>query len=239
MRIGICDDNEYTIDCIKDIIRNMKKTFDGQIEVCEYHDGKDIFKDNDINKLDLLFLDIDMPYIDGIKAGDYIRNKLCNYDMEIVYVTGKSGYEKQLFDYRPLYFLQKPIKAEELEHCINKCNDLKHLHDRIFTCISNRKTLDIRAGDIFYFEISGRYVILYGKGMEGIHINKTLVQIAEELELSTFIQINRYQIVNVKYIQQMDKYSLKMEDGQTFDISRDRSREVAMKFAYITRKLIR
>lgn len=131
------------------------------------------------------------------------------------------------------------IKAGELEHCINKCNDLKHLHDRIFTCISNRKTLDIRAGDIFYFEISGRYVILYGKGMEGIHINKTLVQIAEELELSTFIQINRYQIVNVKYIQQMDKYSLKMEDGQTFDISRDRSREVAMKFAYITRKLIR
>lgn len=56
MRIGICDDNEYTIDCIKDIIRNMKKTFDGQIEICEYHDGKDIFKDNDINKLDLLFL---------------------------------------------------------------------------------------------------------------------------------------------------------------------------------------
>lgn len=239
MRVGICDDNEYSIGCMKDIISNMKKPFDGIIEICEYRDGKEILKDSDINELDLLFLDIDMPYIDGIKVGDYIRNKLCNYDMEIVYVTGKSGYEKQLFDYQPLYFLEKPIKAEAVEHCINKCNDLKHLHDRIFKCVSNRETLDVRLGDILYFEISGRSVVLYRKGMEGIPINKTIAQIAEELASSTFIQINRCQIVNVKYIQQMDKYSLEMVDGQTFDISRDRSREVAMKFMNIARKLVR
>lgn len=238
MRVGICDDNVYSIDCIKDIIINMEKSFDGQIEIYEYQDGSDIFKDSDINKLDLLFLDIDMPHIDGIKVGDYIRNKLYNNDIEIVYITGQSGYEKLLFDYQPLYFLQKPLKEKAVEHCINKCNDLKHLHDRIFRCISNRKTLDVRIGDILYFEISGRSVILYRKGMEGICINKTIVQIAQELESSTFIQINRCQIINVKYIQQMDKYFLKMMDGQTFNISRDRSREVAIKFTYITRKLI-
>ena len=237
MVVGICDDNEYSVECIKDIISNMKKTFDGQIEICEYCDGKDIFKDNDINKLDLLFLDIDMPYIDGIKVGDYIRNKLYNYDMEIVYVTGMSGYEKKLFDYQPLYFLEKPIKAEAVEYCINKCNDLKHLHDRIFQCVSNRKTFDIRLGDIVYFETNGRCVNLFRKGMDGIPINKTIAQIMEELPLSTFIQINRCQIVNVKYIQTMMKYSLEMVDGKIFDISRDRSHEVTMKFVNIMRML--
>lgn len=238
MKIGICDDNEYIIDCIKDIISNMKKPFDGQIEICEYCDGRDIFKDSDINKLDLLFLDIYMPHIDGIMVGDYIRNKLYNYDIAIVYITGKAGYEKQLFDYQPLYFLEKPIKAEAVEHCINKCNDIKHLHDRIFRCVNNRETLDIKLGDILYFEVEERNVILHRNGMEGITINKTMKQIEEELASSTFIKINRSQIVNVKYIQEMGRYSLKMTNGKIFEISRNRDQEVAKQFISISQKLI-
>ncbi len=238
MNIGICDDNAYSIECIKGIINNMEKTFDGTIKICEYCDGRDIFKDSDINKLDLLFLDIDMPHIDGIIVGDYIRNKLYNYDIEIVYITGKAGYEKQLFDYQPLYFLEKPVKAEAVEYCINKCNDIKHLHDRIFRCVINRENFDIKLGDIVYFEKKERNVILHRNGMEGIPINKTMKQVEKEVASSTFIKISRSQVVNVKYIQEMGRYSLKMTNGKEFEISRNKSQEVAKQFISISRKLV-
>lgn len=237
MIVGICDDEEYIIEFIKNVISNMEKTFDGTVEIVEYRDGKEILTDDEINKLDLLFLDIEMPYVDGIKVGDYIRNKVHNYDIQIVYVTGRSGYERKLFDYQPLHFLEKPVKPEDVEYCINKCNDLKHLHSRIFTCISNRREISVKIEDIVYFERTGKNVNIFMKDKESIPINKTIAQVAEELAMAMFIQINRYQVINTKYIQKMYRESVEMTDGNKFYISRERVHEVAIQFLNIMRKM--
>jgi two-component SAPR family response regulator len=67
----------------------------------------------------LIFLDIELGDMLGVDVGRYIRNKLNNYFMEIVFISAYDKYDRELFDLQPLNFLRKAINEESIENCID------------------------------------------------------------------------------------------------------------------------
>ncbi len=63
------------------------------------------------NQFDLIYLDIEMDQINGIEVGRQIRKEMKDYTTEIVYVSGKDEYDRQLFEVQPLHFIPKPIAS--------------------------------------------------------------------------------------------------------------------------------
>ena len=63
------------------------------------------------NQFDLIYLDIEMDQINGIEVGRQIRKEMKDYTTEIVYVSGKDEYDRQLFEVQPLQFIPKPIAS--------------------------------------------------------------------------------------------------------------------------------
>lgn len=62
------------------------------------------------NRVDLVFLDIELMRLSGIDLGHYIRKELNNINIQIVYISSKTSYAIKLFKTQPYDFLIKPIK---------------------------------------------------------------------------------------------------------------------------------
>lgn len=70
--------------------------------------------------LDLLFLDIEFGKgMDGVKVGEMLRADLANEAAQIVYVSAVEDYAMRLFRNRPMDFLPKPVKRQDIERVMN------------------------------------------------------------------------------------------------------------------------
>ena len=72
----------------------------------------DSIKEN--GNYDLIFLDIELGKINGVEIGHIIREDMEDYVTKIIYISSKSGYDRQLFEVQPLHFLQKPLDEEKV-----------------------------------------------------------------------------------------------------------------------------
>ena len=115
-RIAICDDEKSTCAEIESyilmysklrFIRNEIEVFYSGEAFCEYVKQGNFF--------DLLFLDIELPAINGIEVGKFVRTSLGDEKMDIIYISSKINYAMQLFQNRPMDFLVKPVKYSAVE----------------------------------------------------------------------------------------------------------------------------
>lgn len=70
-------------------------------------------------KINILFLDIELPGKDGVMVGKYIREVLEDENIFLVYISSKENYALQLFQNRPFDFLVKPIEQAKIYHVLD------------------------------------------------------------------------------------------------------------------------
>lgn len=112
---------EDDVEIIDDILYFIKKKFK---KIYIANDGKealDLFNENDI---DLLLLDINIPYINGLQVAEIIRKE--NADIPILFLSAYSEKNKLLkaIDLQIHGYILKPLKIDELRTSLNKMTDL-------------------------------------------------------------------------------------------------------------------
>lgn len=114
-QIGICDDENSTCSELENILIDYFKVSGLNVQVNVWNCAEDFMRDVPLKvKVDLLFLDIELPNYNGIYVGEYIRNDINNYAMHIIYVSSKTNYAMELFKIHPYDFIIKPIDKERL-----------------------------------------------------------------------------------------------------------------------------
>ena len=98
--IAVCDDmKEITAQLVQIAEQQSMK----QIQTVKgFYSGGQLMEYMAKNNVDLLFLDIELGDMTGIDISRKIRKEDHNDTMQIVYMTGKEGYERELFDFQPL-----------------------------------------------------------------------------------------------------------------------------------------
>ncbi len=114
INIAICDDISYICEQINTYIQEFYIETEEQFEIYIANDAETLYEIMKKEKIDLLFLDIELPDINGVEIGNYIRKKMQDDDMQIVYISGKQDYCRSLFDIRPMNFLDKPFTREDI-----------------------------------------------------------------------------------------------------------------------------
>lgn len=235
MKIAICDDEKNICIELEDLL--TKNTEDKGIiyDIDIFDSGKALCKELKETNYDLIFLDIELLDLDGVKVGKFIRENLRNEAVQIAYISSKKEYAMELFDYRPINFLVKPISKESIEKVINKCltvNSQKH-----FT-FSYKKGCDfykVEFSKILYFEKDGRRIKITTKDKEDIFYGR-MEEVYEQLDGKEFLFIHKSVIVNYNYISRMKYESLIMMDGKEFSISQSRRKEIRKKFAILRKR---
>ena len=119
MKTVICDDEKSTCSELEEIILKYAKEKSVSLVTEVFYSGDTLLDYLKREKINILFLDIELPGKDGVMVGKYIREVLEEENIFLIYISSKENYALQLFQNRPFDFLVKPIEAAKIYHVLD------------------------------------------------------------------------------------------------------------------------
>lgn len=200
MRILICDDDVLMIEKISTLIKNYFESFHIKCPaIIHFTDGSTLLAD--MGEKDILFLDIEMPGMNGIYVGNELKKKY--KDIIIFVITSYPEYLDDAMRFHVFRYLSKPI--DELRFFRNMTDALYH-YNTINTKIAVETKQDVHVlpvSSIVAIEAIARKVIVHttAQDFESIH---TMQYWFEQLPSNLFFQTHRSFIVNYAHVVDFD-----------------------------------
>ena len=207
-QIVVCDDEQRILD---DISQKVKEQFNKEnisVECISMNDSRLLIEHIENAHIDVLFLDIDMPYFSGMDIAGFInKNRLSTL---IVFVTSHDALVYQTFEYRPFSFVRKSYIDEELEPLIKRIAlELKERKEELVVS-RGQEILRIPIKGIVFVEASGNYLNIR-TDKEEYKIRETMTSIEKELKCKGFIRCHKGYLVNCDYIVKVASGQLEVE----------------------------
>ncbi|WP_395025320.1 LytR/AlgR family response regulator transcription factor [Robinsoniella sp.] len=234
IHIAVVDDEHIFRDSISEIIKNKMQCLEIPFKIHKLCDAKSLIDLVDSIPISLIFLDIDMPEFNGLDAGEYLFKR--NYNREIVYV---SGYENYVFDalkYYPFNFVRKTHMQHEIPSTIENFIGIYNNDYKFITITSGYKTLRVLLKDILYFSKSGRKTCIIRLNDDPIYTWESMTKIAKTCLDIGFCRISKDKIVNLKYVESIDKTEVILNNGITLPLSKEWLESSVQQFLVYRRK---
>ncbi|GAL01595.1 MULTISPECIES: LytR/AlgR family response regulator transcription factor [Nonlabens] len=177
-------------------------------------------------KVDLIFLDVEMPILTGFDLLDDITEK-----PGVIFVTGQTKYAFKAFDYAAIDYLQKPIKKDRFLYAVERAL-LAHklrtemIEDRgefIFVK-SNLKKRKVYLKELKYIQALGDYVKLITED-DSLVVLSTMKSFENELPSDEFLRIHKSYIVNLRKIEKFNSKAVEL-GSEVLPLSRNRKSEL-------------
>lgn len=214
MRIAVCDDEQiYRIE-LKTILDKLLVNVDYDIDT--FDDGKDLIASFIREPFDLVFLDIEMPSVDGITLARKLRS--LSDKVFIVFLTGHIEYALEGYEVNALRYLTKPVDIEKLKEVMRfvqeKMGSARQIIER-----EDGEELLIDINDVIYMESMNQNVrIVTVKGEHVIRYN--LSDFEEQLKNDSFFRIHRGYLISLSKVKKLSKNDVIMEGDITLPVSR-------------------
>lgn len=219
-KIAICDDNKEVCSQMEKLLLKYSDKKYIKIEIDVFYSGEGILKNiSEGENFDLIYLDIEMKNVSGIEVGKYIRNIKQNYISEIVYISGKDEYDRQLFEVQPLNFIPKPIDDLKVINTFELAMKKSEKEKNFFEYKKNRIIHKVAIDEIIYFESVSRQIKIVTINKEDYFYGK-LSEIFVRLAKYKFIQIHRSYIVNYNHIRDFKYDEVVMSNSDNLVISK-------------------
>lgn len=152
------------------------------------------------SSVNLLFLDIEMPVLNGFEFLDTLKVK-----PQVIFITSNPEYAVKAFSYEATDYIQKPINPERFDEAVKRAlnrqlfmNTPVESSDHIFIK-SNLKKLKIFTSQIKYVEAYGDYVKVI-TDVENHLVLSTMKSFIDDLPQDKFVRVHKSFIVNINKI---------------------------------------
>ncbi len=242
MRTIIIDDEELCTNLLENYIKTKFTSFE-VVAVCN-SSTEGLKKINELQP-ELLFLDIDMPKMNGFQLLDKIKT----INFKLVFTTAYNEYALKAFKYSAIDYLLKPITmvdfVETVERIMKQQNNINslqtnYLHDIHENGILNKIAISNQDGVLFIdideivsCESSGNYSTFVLNNGEKILTTKLLKDVDEMLKGRNFVRVHQSYLVNLKYIKKyisQDGGELLLTTGAIVPVSRLKKHELLALF---------
>lgn len=233
VRIAICDDQaecrQLLVSSIRGCIQSMGIVTD------TYKDGLSFLKEYGKHEYDLLFLDIEMPQLDGIALAKRLR--AMRSEVPIVFLTSHIEYALEGYEVNALRYLTKPIRTDKLREvlCYVAEQMAKQRSLWLKTDLGEEK---VSVSDVLYMEAQNQNIMISTKtGSYCVRYN--MADYETELEADGFFRIHRGYLISLGHVKSIGKNEVTMDDSTVLPVSR--SKDKALKealFQYIRKEAI-
>jgi len=200
----------------RDILRNYIVKYCPNVELLgEASNIEEAQKLIEKHELDLVFLDVEMPFGNAFDLLEKVENKT----FEVVFVTAYDHYAIEALNNQATYYLLKPISIDELIKAVSLVTEIKEKENELENTILTPKTTAVN-GKITIpqqdgFEVVNIYDIVFCKADDNyteVHfkdskklVSKTLKYFEDILKDNSFARIHKSFLVNVNEITKYKK----------------------------------
>ncbi|SMO58165.1 LytR/AlgR family response regulator transcription factor [Gracilimonas mengyeensis] len=167
-------------------------------------------------QVDLIFLDINMPDMDGMSLLKALKNP-----PTVIFTTAYDEYAVESYDHEAAGYLLKPIEFPRfykavmrvLEHKRQAVQPGPQLDAKASALLlkNGTKMLKLDSADIRYITASGNYAEVFMQD-EKVIVDHSLSELMEEFLPGSFIRIHRSTIINADYLQEYESWQVKVAD---------------------------
>lgn len=230
INILLCDDEEETLDRIREYIHSIRSQIKYPIDITEYTCAESVLKrlHSSDGVSDILIADIDMPDVSGMEMARVIRDE--QLDVVLIFMTAHAEYVFQSFEYAPFRYIRKEFMEIELLPALQAaCEKVNASRDISLSIKTQNGILAVRTQDILYYELENRKCIIYTVQNGQYETWKKISELREEMgEMDNFfLQIYRGCMVNKHYVKTIKKDMIILENGKELPVSRRKKQEIA------------
>lgn len=197
--------------CTKSGILNLQASFREPVKAMEFLSR---------NSTDLVFLDINMPGINGIELFSALAVKPM-----VIFTTAYSDYAVESYNLAAIDYLLKPITFERFLAAVNKALNLHLLKnttrpkeaDTEYAFVkSGPQTYQVKISDILYLEKDGNYISIVLKDKK-ILIRQNMADIFEVIPAQNFVRVHKSFVVAIRHITMVENHQV-IVDGHKIPI---------------------
>ena len=196
---------------------------------------------------DLIFLDIEMPVMNGFE----LLEKILHLPFSVIFITAYNEYALKAFRFNAVDYLLKPVDAADLIQAVAKAaqrikptsTQLSLMQKQMRGEPATRIAIPGQQGgvsfidlnDIIYSEASNNYSKLILADGKQFLISKTLKDVQEVLEEEHFLRVHRQFIINLNHVKQFNRNEgiLTMVNGDHIPIARNQKEKLSEKYRWL------
>lgn len=223
LKIAICDDERVIIDELYKMLNGLLQSSQYANEIMIFPNGEGVLEEAE--KLNIVFMDIDMPEKDGLQLSQELKAK--NPKCMIIMATGMVERYKEAFYIKAHRFVTKPFDKEEVEEALFTA--IEEENNRNFIEVYyQRNQYNIPQEEIQYLEAYSGYTELEIAGKR-FRKDNSLLEIENILSDILFVRVDRKYIVNLRYVQTYSNDKFIIGDKR-FSISRRNRKKFEHKY---------
>lgn len=236
--IAICDDDNDIIESLKKYISDYSTSHFMEFEVHSFRCGEKLLESK--LSFDLIFLDIEMSGMDGLKTAALFRQ--IDRRARIVYVTNHSEFALRSYAVHPFDFVVKPFVQERITSVLDELT--RYLsenseNDTVIQLKGEGGPLLLSLKNIYVFEYTGnRRITVYTKS-ETHRIRGSLSDIFSLISSESFVSPHKSFIVNMEHIDKLDNFTLYTTNGKEIPVAQKKLKEFHNEFSRFIKNYIR
>lgn len=229
IRVAVVEDEDEQIEILSNFIERFQDGNGTVIKLRIFQDGEDIIEDY-IPEYDIILMDIQMRFMDGMTAARHIRER--DQNVVIMFITNMAGYAIQGYDVSALDYILKPLSydmfAKKLERAIKV---IKPVNDHYVMLNVKDSVIKLDISKITYIEAQS-HQMLYHTAEDVYSVRGRLDDLESEYIPFGFFRSNRGYLVNLNCITSI-KDECCIIGGNMLPISRNKKSELMQRLAEI------
>lgn len=237
IKIYICDDDaiflEKAKNKISDCITNSRFN-DFEYEIRSFNNPHIILKKYAEENPDIIFLDIDMPEINGFNIANEINEQ--SGETLIIFITNYDNYVFTSFRYRPFRFIRKSHISSEIAEALNSALNEILCKSKYLELGSKYFNEKVFLSNIISIESKHNYAEITTDNGDKYRYRSTLSKLEDDLKDFDFVRVHAAFLVNMKHIQKIKNDTILLSNGEQINISRRLHKQVCKLYSGYMRK---
>lgn len=232
LRIAMCDDSPAFLNSTGQLIKKWSEQSGIPVDIFTFDNGDALIEKNMSLRMDIIFLDILMPMLNGMDTAKELRQR--DTAARIIFLTSSPEFALESYDIRAQDYLLKPVSYEKIKKALDECVRSLEFEPMYLVLKTYMGYQKLYLHDIEYIEAQNKRVLFYLRTGGEVAVAEPLRSFENKFADSTsFFKCHRSYLVYLPNVEHFSSSNIITKSGRNIPIARGCAK--AFKEAYFAR----